>query len=424
MNVVSFVTATLLLAVTFSCFGQETAASAPTPAPTSLSSLLAEAAGTNPRISSADHEARAARQMTPQATTPPDPKFTYQQLSVGSPKPFAGYTNSDFAYAGIGVSQELPYPGKLRLRGQVAERGAEVAQAEVGVTRTSIADAVKADYIQLAYLQQTLGILRQNESVLDQLIQDATVHYQVGQGMQQDILEAQLDRTKIVKEITMHHQEMGQLQAHLKGVLNRDQTSPDIVTEDLAENALKDPSAELLNLVRQNNPQTQKDAKEIEKQDAAVASAKREGKPDFEVGYMYQNTDRKYRDYYMFSFDVRLPRKKRVNAEIAEAQERRIASQSTLDAHLQQELAEVQQEYVKATSNEELLKEYRDGLIPQSDAAYRSTLSAYASGREQFAHILTSFTNVLSLKLDYAQILMDHETALAHLESLTGATLR
>jgi outer membrane protein, heavy metal efflux system len=420
MNVVSFVTATLVLAATFSCHGQETAASAPTP----LSSLLAEAAANNPQIPSAEHQARAAAQMAPQVTALPDPKLTYQQLSVGSPKPFAGYTNSDFAYVGIGASQELPYPGKLRLRGQVAQRGADAALAQVEVTKASIADAVKADYIQLAYLQQTLGILRQNEAVLDQLIQDATAHYQVGQGMQQDILEAQLGRTKIVKEITMHHQEMGQFQAHLKGLLNRDQTSPDIVTEDLAENTLKESSAGLLSLVKQNNPQSQTDAKEIEKQDAAVASAKREGKPDFEVGYMYQNTDRKYRDYYMFSFDVRLPRKKRVNAEIAEAQERLIASRDTLDAHLQQELAEVQQEYVKATSDEELLKEYQDGLIPQSDAAYRSTVSAYASGREQFAHILTSFTNVLSLKLDYAQILMDHETALAHLESLTGATMR
>jgi|SRR6185312_13508834 len=424
MNVVSFVTATLVLAATFSCYGQEAAASAATPAPTSLSSLLAEATFNNPQISAADHEARAVRQMAPQATTLPDPKFTYQEFSVGTPKPFAGYTNSDFAYIGIGASQELPYPGKLRLRGQVAERAADARQAEVEVTKTSIADMVKADYIQLAYLQQTLGILRQNEAALDELIQDATAHYKVGQGMQQDILEAQLDRTRIVKEITMHHQEMGELQAHLKGLLNRDQASPDIVTEDLAENALKESSAALLSLVKQNNPQTQTDAKEIEKQDAAVASAKFEGKPDFEVGYMYQNTDRKYRDYYMFSFDVRLPRKKRVNAEIAEAQERRIASQNTLDAHLQQELAEVQQEYVKATSDEELLKEYQDGLIPQSDAAYRSTLSAYASGREQFAPILTSFANVLSLKLDYAQVLMDHETALAHLESLTGATLR
>ena len=31
---------------------------------------------------------------------------------------------------------------------------------------------MKADYLQLAYLQQTLGILRQNEAVLDQLIQE------------------------------------------------------------------------------------------------------------------------------------------------------------------------------------------------------------------------------------------------------------
>jgi outer membrane protein, heavy metal efflux system len=246
----------------------------------------------------------------------------------------------------------------------------------------------------------------------------------VGEGMQQDVLQAQINRTKVVREITMHHQEMGQIQAHLKGLLNRDQTSPDIVTEDLIESPLKRTSDELLALVRGNNPEVQVDASAIRKQDAQLASAKREGKPDFDVGYMYQNTDRKYRDYYMFTFDIRFPRKERVSAEIAESQEQLIQSQKTLDAHLQQQLAEVQQGYVKATSDEELLKEYREGLIPQSDAAYRATLSAYASNREQFIHVLSYFTDLLNLKLAYAQTLMDHETALAHLESLTGATLQ
>jgi outer membrane protein TolC len=420
MNVVSLWTATLVLATACSAFGQTPAASPPTP----LSQLLAEAEANNPQISAADHGARAARQMAPQVTTLPDPKFTYQQLSVGSPKPFAGYTNSDFAYIGVGASQELPYPGKLRARGAVAERDADTMQAEVEVTKTSIADSVKTDYLQLAYLQQTLGILRQNESFLDQLIQDATAHYQVGQGMQQDVLQAQVNRTKIVKEITMHHQLMGQVQAHLKGLLSRDQGSPDIVTEELIETPLKRTSDELLAVVRQNNPQIQVDATSIRKQDAQLASAQREGKPDFEVGYMYQNTDRKYRNYYMFTFDVRFPRKARVNAEIAEATEKRSESQQTLNAHLQQQLAEAQEEYVKATSDEELLKEYREGLIPQSDASYRATLSAYSSNREQFTHVLTYFTDVLSLKLEYAQTLVDHETALAHLETLTGATLR
>ena len=318
----------------------------------------------------------------------------------------------------------MPYPGKLGLRGKVAEREADAKQAEVDVTKTSIVDSIKADYIQLAYLQQTLGILRQNESVLDQLIQDVTAHYRVGQGMQQDVLQAQVERTKIVREITMHHQQMGELQARLKGLLNRDQGSPDIVTEDLTESTVKQSSADLLAMVRQNNPQILADAKSIEKQDAQVASAKRESKPDFELGYMYQNTDRKYRDYYVFTFDVRFPRKKRVNAEIAEAQEHLSASQRTLDAHLQQQLAKVQQNYVQATSDEELLKEYREGLIPQSDAAYRAALSAYGSNREEFVHIVTYFTDVLNLKLEYASTLEDHEVALAHLESLTGATLR
>jgi cobalt-zinc-cadmium efflux system outer membrane protein len=419
MSMVSLTTA-LVLATAFSAFGQTPVLSTPTP----LSQLLAEAGANNPQISAADHGARAARQMAPQVTTLPDPKFTYQQLSVGSPKPFAGYTNSDFAYIGVGASQELPYPGKLQARGAVAERDADTKEAEVEVTKTSIADAVKVDYLQLAYLQQTLGILRQNESVLDQLIQDATAHYQVGQGMQQDVLQAQVNRTKIVKEITMHHQLMGQAQAHLKGLLSRDQGSPDIVTEDLIDTPFQRTSDELLAMIRQNNPQIQVDARSIRKQDAQLASAKREGKPDFEVGYIYQNTDRKYRDYYMFTLDVRFPRKARVNAEIAEATERRSESQQTLNAHLQQQVAEVQEGYVKATSDEELLKEYREGLVPQSDAAYRATLSAYASNREPFIHVLSYFTDLLSLKLEYAQTLVDHEAALAHLETLTGATLR
>ena len=419
MNVVSL-TATLVLVTAFSAFGQTPVASPPTP----LSDLLAEAGANNPQISAADHGARAARQVAPQVTALPDPKVTYQQLSVGSPKPFAGYTNSDFAYIGIGASQELPYPGKLRLRGEVAKRDADTKQAEVEVTKTSLADSVKADYLQLAYLQKSLGILRQNEAILDQLIQDATAHYQVGQGMQQDVLQAQVNRTKIVKEITMHHQQMGQIQAHLKGLLSRDQGSPDIITEDLIASPLQRTSDELLAMVRRNNPQIQVDASSIRKQDSQLASAKRAGKPDFEVGYAYQNTDRKYRDYYMFTFDVRFPRKGRVNAEIAEATEKRSESQQTLNAHLQQQLAEVQEGYVKAASDEELLKEYLEGLIPQSDAAYRATLSAYASNREQFVHVLSFFTDTLNLKLEYAQTLADHEAALAHLETLTGATLR
>lgn len=412
--------AAMLVLTTVIAVGQERSSHEGTP----LSELLTEASHNNSQIAAADYGWQAAKEVPRQVSTLPDPTFTYQQFSVGSPKPFAGYTNSDFSYIGIGASQELPYPGKLHLRGEVAQRDADIKERERDAISASVADSVKTDYLQLAYLQNTLGILMENRHILDQLIQDATAHYEVGQGLQAEVLQAQVERTKLLREITMHHQQLGQVEAHLKGLLRRDQSSPDIVTEDLSESLLRYTSTELLQMVREHNPQVKVDVSEVGKQDAALASANREGKPDFSLGYMYQNTDRKYRDYYMLTFNVRFPRKARVNAEIAEAAENLAQTKETLDAHLQQQLSQVKQNYVTATSDEELLKEYREGLIPQSDAAYRATLNAYAANRDQFTHVLQYFTNVLTLKLDEAQVLADYETTLAHLETLTGATLR
>src|SRR5215831_3596100 len=84
-----------------------------TGAPTPLATLLDEARSNNPQILAARHAWKAASLVPSQAATLPDPQFTLQQLSVGSPRPFAGFSNSDFAYVGLGVSQDLPYPGKL-----------------------------------------------------------------------------------------------------------------------------------------------------------------------------------------------------------------------------------------------------------------------------------------------------------------------
>jgi outer membrane protein TolC len=91
---------------------------------------------------------------------------------------------------------------------------------------------------------------------------------------------------------------------------------------------------------------------------------------------------------------------------------------------MQQQLAEVQKQYVAATTTEKLLKEYQEGLIPQSQAVLRSEEAAYQSNKQQFAPVLSSLLDVLSFEHDYQQALLDHEIALAHLETLTGATIR
>jgi outer membrane protein TolC len=155
-----------------------------------------------------------------------------------------------------------------------------------------------------------------------------------------------------------------------------------------------------------------------------LQSAERGKKPDFGVGYMFQETGSSYRDYYVLTFNVNLPRRRRVNAEIAEAVEMLGQSEQSLDAQVQRQLSEVQKEYVAATSSAELLTEYRDGLIPQAQAVFRANLAAYQSNTGELNSALLALNDVLTLERDSAQALLDHEIAIAHLENLTGETLR
>jgi outer membrane protein TolC len=389
-------------------------------APVSLKKLILEAEQNNPEIAAAERGYTASTHMAPQVSALPETQVTLQLFSVGSPLPFAGYTNSEFAYIGLGASQEIPYPGKRGLRAQVANAEAGVRHVQIEVVRRTVTDKLKAAYFRLAYLQQTLSVLERNDQLLKDVEQIVESRYRVGQGNQQEVLKAQLQHTKILQEITMHHREVGQLEAQLKQLLNRSQDSPDIQTEPLAARPISYSASDLLNFVKQQNPNVQAQQAMLAKTETQVELAKKEFRPDFAVQYMYQNTDRKFRDYYMATFNVMLPNRGRRKAELAEAQANRDQASKQFEAETRQRLAEVQDQYVVAQTSTEQLKIYKDGLIPQSGATFRAALAAYQANRQDFQTLLSSFMDVLNLQIEYQRELADHETALARLEALTG----
>jgi cobalt-zinc-cadmium efflux system outer membrane protein len=392
--------------------------------PVPLSQLLAEALQENPDLKAGEHTWRAATHTRDQVMALPDPQFTVQEFSVGSPRPFAGFNASNFAYIGIGASQELPYPGKRNLKGQAADAAASVEHAQIGVLQAALRERITIAYLRLAYFQQTLALLESSRTTLSQVIESEMTRYSAGQGSQTDVLKVQLERTKLVREITMHREEMLQLEADLKQLLHRPQESNDIVAEDLAQTTLRHPAAELLDLLRKQNPEIRMEGTSVAKQDAELKSAERQGKPDFSVGYMYERTGTDFPAYYMLTFGMVLPRRSRVRAEVAEAAELLAAANEHLDAALQQQLAETQKHYAAASTTAELLTQYRDGLVPQADAVFHAGLAGYESNKQSLTSVLTAFNDVLELKRGYEQTLLDHELAVAHLETLTGAALR
>src|SRR6266446_6722672 len=389
-------------------------------APTSLRELIQEVELKNPQIAASFHAWQVSRNVPKQASALPDTQLSVQQFSVGSPRPFAGYSNSDFAYIAFGASQDIPYPGKRQLRASVAEHEADSMEAQTDSVRRTVVGNLKMVYFRLAYIQQTLGVLQRSDELLNQVQEASEASYRVGQGNQQDVLKAQLQHTKILQEIAHHHQEEGLLEAQIKQVLGRPQESADIVAETLTVRSLPYTATELLQRAREQNPDVHSKQASIRQQDTQVELAHKEFRPDFNVGYTYEHTASQFKDYYMASFSVRLPNRGRQRAALAEAEQNQERARRELDAESQRVLSEVQQQYVRAKTSEERLKIYSDGLVPQSEATFQSALSAYQSNKQDFESLLSGFLDVLNLDLEYRSELVEHESALAELERLTG----
>jgi cobalt-zinc-cadmium efflux system outer membrane protein len=406
-------------------FGQESMPQK-TQAVTPLADVLQEAEQNNPQIQVARQGWKAAQQVPTQVSTLPDPQFQLQQVNVGSPRPFAGYTNSDFAYVGMGVSQDLPYPGKLRLKAEIAKRDADVSQQQFESVRRSVLAGVKAAYFQLAYLSKTLGILDGDGELLKQAEKAADARYRSGMGNQQDLLRAQLEQTKLLREITMHHLEVAKVQAQLKELLDRSQSSPDLEPADISETALPYTYDELLAATKAQNPEIAGAEKMIEKQKLQVDLAHKDFYPDFNVQSMWQRTDpAQFRAYYMFSVGVRLPiyRGRKQRPELAQAEAELSRSHSELEVQSQEAASELKVQYETAQKTAELLKIYKEGLLPQARAGFQAGIAAYQNNRQDFQSLLSSFLDVLHLDEEYWQNTAERETAMARLEQLTGLSL-
>jgi len=394
----------------------------PDEAPTPLSQLVKEAEQKNPQILAARRQWQAATQVPSQVSTLPDPQINVQNVSAGTPLPMDGFSSVQMAYLGFGVSQSIPYPGKLRLRGEIARRKADTFRQRADSVRRSVIEKVKTAYFRLGYVQQTLSILDRDEKLLDQIEKIADARYRVGQGNQQDVLKAQLQQTKLLRDTTQYRQQMQTLQAQLKQLLNRPQDSADITAEKLTETPLPFSSDDLLSAVRTGNPEVGARHETVQGHSLQVELAKKDFYPDFNVQYLYQHTAAPFPERYMLSVGIKIPiyRSRRQRPEVAEAAEQLNSSRRAYEAQVQQTYFEVRDQYLVADSDSKVLRIYREGLIPQATATFHAGLAAYQSAQQDFQTLLDSFLDVFNLDVEYWRTLAEHETALAKLEQMTG----
>jgi outer membrane protein TolC len=390
----------------------------------SLRALTSEALKNNPEIVAAQKSYEAARQRPTQESSLPDPMISLGYVSVGNPLPGAGLGSQVLSNIGVMFSQELPYPGKLKLHGEIASKEAEATFQQYQAVQLGVISRLKQAYYRLQYAYAASDLLIRYRNLLKALVSVTDARYSVGKAAQQDVFKAQIQSSILETRLVKLEQQRTSSEAEINSVLNRHPGATVGRPEEVQPKELRATLDELYATAAQNSPMLRRDQKMIERSELAVNSARKEYYPDVTLsgGYFNQGS---MAPMYQFQASFKAPiyfwRKQRagVNEQVSLlSQTRRTYEATDQSLHFR-----IKDDYTMAQASSKLMKLYMQTVVPQGNLAFESSLSTYETGAVDFLSVLTNFTIVSDYELNYYDEALNYALALSRLEEMTGQPL-
>lgn len=416
------------LAVVTVCVASPTAASEPqtaqvidaSPSDTlRLVEVLAEASTGNPMLRAARLRADMAAHRTPQAGGLPDPV-----LGLGlKNRPLDGFgAEEPMTMNVVQLSQSFPWPGSLGFEEEAAERTARAEAFESEDLEADLAARVSTAYYELAALDRTAGILRETRDLLAEFEQLTLARYEVGQGIQQDILQARIAGASASADLEVLAERRTAGAARLNALLGRSAPAP---VGPLELPPLTDtlPSLEvLMSRAEVHRPALLAARERVLAAEAEMRSARRQSYPEFSVMLEYGQRPQ-YADMASVMVGVRLPlwsgskqtprrRETEVQASLEQAR--------ALDLY-NETFARLAELRASAERSRSLVDLYDLSILPQARAAVESSLSAYRVGKVDYMTLLTNQMTVNRYETELVMVTAEHHITAARIAALTGA---
>jgi cobalt-zinc-cadmium efflux system outer membrane protein len=389
-----------------------------------LPALVREALENNREILAAQKRYEAVRQRPTQDSSLPEPMVSLGYNSVGNPLPGAGLSSQVLANVGVMISQEVPFPGKLKLKGDMASKEAQAEFQQYQAVQLAVISRLKQAYYRLQYTYAATDLLVRNRDLLEKLLKVTEDRYSVGRVAQQDVFKAQTQTSILETRLVKLEQERRSRSAEIDSILNRAVGTPVGRPEDVRPKELTATLEELLAAARHGSPMLGRDQKMIERSELAVNMARKEYYPDVTLNAGYYNMG-SMPPMYEVRADFKVPvyfwRKQRagVNEQVStESQARR-----TYEATDQALRYQIQDDFLVAQASARLMKLYTQTVVPQGNLALESSLSTYETGTVDFLSVLTNFTVVLDYEMSYFDEALNYALALSRLEEMTGQPL-
>jgi outer membrane protein, heavy metal efflux system len=390
----------------------------------SLRDLTGEALKNNPEVIAAQKRYEAARQRPTQESSLPDPMISLGYNSVGNPLPGAGLGKDVLANAGVMVSQELPYPGKLKLRGDMAAKEAQAEFEQYQLVQLNVISRLKQAYFRVQYTYAATGLLTRNRTLLENLLSVTESRYSVGKAAQQDVFKAQTQISILETRLVKLEQEKSAREAEINSLLNRAPGTPVLRPEDVKPKPLGLTLEDLFASASHNSPMLGRDQKMIERTELAVNMARKEYYPDVTLNAGYYNMGA-MPPMYEVRADFKVPiyfwRKQR--AGVTEQVSTLSQARRTYEATGQSLHFRIKEEYTMAQASQRLMDLYTRNVVPQASLALESSLSTYETGSVDFLSVISNFTMVLDYEMGYYDEALNYALALSRLEEMTALEL-
>jgi cobalt-zinc-cadmium efflux system outer membrane protein len=384
-----------------------------------LEDLVRTALERSPKIKSMSHEVDAQKHRIAPEGALPDPVLSFGVKNMGLDR----WTVGQEVMSGVGVSlsQAFPFPGKQRLKSEMAAQQALQSEEGFRAVQLSVIREVKVLYAQLYYYRRARELLLEKRDILSEALRTAEAKYAVGQVAQPDVLKAQVEVSANEEMIlTMS----GMIQAATAGLNSALDYPPDNILglpEEIALTSLPVDFKQVQEAGAKSSPMLKRGELMIEEGKLGVAMARKEFYPNFmiQAGKEFKGA---LPDMYEVMVGVEIPLfYKKKQAPLLEASISRLNSAREGLGSMKNDLnAMLSEDFVTAKTAENVIKLYKERIIPQASLSLESSMANYLANKVDFLMLLSDINALVSTRMEYFKNLTALWAAGARIEELTA----
>jgi len=393
-----------------------------------LDDLIKKAVEKNPQLQAFYNATLADSAKIPQSGVLPDPILSLNILNL--PTNTFSFDQEPMTGKQIALKQIFPFPGKLTLKEKISAEDVAISKANYNEYRNLMIKDLKIEYYDLFFIDKALEITDKNQRLLQEFAKITETKYAVGKGLQQDVLKAQVELSKMIDKIIQLEQKREVKQAQINTILNQSVNLPlgkPVEPEFIIFEKTLDT---LQNLARSHRPLLIGWEAVRKQSSLRIDLAKKDYWPDFSIFLAYTQRDELQNGnpgYDFLSGGISLNIPLYFGSKQSKKVEETRYTKSMIDERYRQVLNQVffelENKFTSAEKNAKLVELYKTGIIPQASQSLESAMRGYQTDKVDFLTLINNQITLFNYELDYYRLISDYNKDITSLEFITGTYL-